>query len=87
MTKAANRFEGWKLTRPNIKGELDEPVIYYQAPRWEFTHDFVLWWLKEKQVKNVILAGAADFHTTKHYNAPALFKPSKNCRERSVDFL
>ena len=76
-----------KLTRNYFKGKIKEPVIYYEAPNWNFTHDMVLWWLKEQGVKNVVLIGCADFIDNVHYNSNLKFNPSENNINSSINFI
>lgn len=61
------------------------PYIYYDTMNWCFTHDYILEWLKtQKNVKNVILIGAADFENKEHYNTTELFNPQQSNIDTSI---
>ena len=54
--------------------------------KWNFTHDFILEWLKGK-CKRVILIGCADFIDDIHYNSEKRFRPSQNNIEQSIKYI
>lgn len=86
--KVSNNFKGICLTRPKYFGQVREPVIYFDNNTWNFTHDFVLSWLKEQNVEEVILIGCADFIDNKYYHTDDLhFTPTENSTRNSINFI
>ncbi len=63
-----------------------EPYIINNSTEWNFTHDYILRWLKGK-CKEVVLVGTADFETDKHYNRDDPFKPCRTNVDNSIKFI
>jgi len=66
--------------------QVREPVIYFNNTQWNFTHDYVLRWLKGK-CKEVILIGCADFENQEHYNDNSKFLPCETNIKNSINFI
>lgn len=66
--------------------QVREPYIINNSTEWNFTHDYILRWLKGK-CKEVILVGAADFENEKHYNTDEAFKPCSTNIDYSIKFI
>ena len=64
--------------------------IYYYAKNCNFTHDYVLKYILERQpqVDKVVLIGAADFVSGGHYYDKSIdFKVVKQSKQDSIDFI
>lgn len=83
MADISEYFPGTCITLPKYK--IREPVIYFDE-KYNFTHDYVLKWLRGK-CRQVVLIGCADFIDNIHYNSSDKFAPSQSCISNSINFI